>query len=164
MKAIINGLTLAVVLIAAGYALLPFYPHVPSGSFQPIASVNSSNSATLEHFPVNLVFSTNSSSPIQLQHPKPFHDITVGEPVYSFITLENTSTKAVSFELHSHVWPGIANFHVHKLNCHCYQQLHLAPFASMQLPISFVLSPGLPQHVQPIQLYFAIHTTTHINE
>lgn len=150
-----NGLALAVMLFAMGYALLPLYPSAPvdSEKLNLPAIPKSPNSKPM---PFRLVLNNEGTDKVKLLHHQPLHTLAVGEPVYSFITLKNTSDHPVALELYSHLWPGVANMYVSKLSCHCFQRIHLEPFARMQLPISFILHPGLPTRVEQVELHVAV--------
>lgn len=148
---------MAVMLFAVGYALLPLYPHRPLGDEYFLLDHSLPTIAdTAKRLPMRFVFKEQSHHVVRLDQHQPLQYLAVGQPVYSFITLTNTSTQTVSFELNSRIWPGVANLYLNKLTCACFQRLQLDPKASMQVPISFVLSQGMPARVEQVELQFSV--------
>lgn len=109
---------------------------------------------------VQLNFYVNSSNDIIL-YPLQSHFYTeAGETSLIFFRLVNLSSNNYSIITTYTIFPQVAAIYVNKLQCFCFEMIHIKPKEQLDLPVVFFLSHSLKTDfplLKKIILYYDVH-------
>ena len=71
---------------------------------------------------------------------------------------KNVTNQAVAGQAIPSVSPGQAALHFKRIECFCFQRQELKPGETKEMPLTFYVSPDLPQNVQTITLSYAFYS------
>lgn len=87
-------------------------------------------------------------------------DLHPGEIQQARFLVHNRSNQPVVGQAVPSVSPGQAATHFNKLDCFCFRQQTLAPGETKELPLTFIVDPGLDRDVRTITLAYAFFKAT----
>lgn len=79
----------------------------------------------------------------------------------------NPEQRAMTAQAIPSVSPGVGAEHLHKVECFCFAQQHLAAGQEVEMPLRFFIDPKLPAHVTKLTLaytLFDVDTFAHSGE
>jgi len=82
-----------------------------------------------------------------------------GEIHHTTFRVSNRSAQPITGQAVPSVSPGQAASHFNKLDCFCFRQQTLAPGETRELPLTFIVTPGLTREVHTISLAYAFYNT-----
>jgi len=90
-------------------------------------------------------------------------DVKIGENTLAFYRAENTSNRPVTGTATFNVTPEAAGSYFNKIECFCFQEQHLEPGESIDMPVSFFVDPAIVDddiagHLTQITLSYTFHT------
>jgi cytochrome c oxidase assembly protein subunit 11 len=153
-------LVVTVMMFGFGFALVPFYEKicevtginriVKRDDHRPAnTQVDASRSVTVE-FDANL----RSNLPWTfrpLESSVKVHPCELATVIYE---VTNTSDRALTGQAIPSYGPMLAGQFFRKVECFCFDKQQMAPGERRQMPIAFVVDPGLPSEVNTITLSF----------
>lgn len=71
---------------------------------------------------------------------------------------KNVTNQVVAGQAVPSVSPGQAALYFKKIECFCFQRQELKPGESKEMPLTFYVSPDLPENVQTITLSYAFYS------
>lgn len=153
-------LVVTVMMFGFGFALVPFYEKicevtginriVKRDDHRPAnTQVDSSRSVTVE-FDANL----RSNLPWTFRPLESSVKVHPGELATVIYEVTNTSDRALTGQAIPSYGPMLAGQFFRKVECFCFDKQQMAPGERRQMPIAFVVDPGLPSEVNTITLSF----------
>ena len=153
-------LVVTAVMFGFGFALVPFYEKicevtginrlVKRDDHRPAnTQVDASRSVTVE-FDANL----RSNLPWTFRPLESSVKVHPGELATVIYEVTNTSDRPVTGQAIPSYGPMLAGQFFRKVECFCFDKQQMAPGERRQMPIAFVVDPGLPTEVNTITLSF----------
>lgn len=153
-------LVVTVMMFGFGFALVPFYEKicevtginriVKRDDHRPAnTQVDASRSVTVE-FDANL----RSNLPWTFRPLESSVKVHPGELATVIYEVTNTSDRALTGQAIPSYGPMLAGQFFRKVECFCFDKQQMAPGERRQMPIAFVVDPGLPSEVNTITLSF----------
>ena len=153
-------LVVTVVMFGFGFALVPFYEKicevtginriVKRDDHRPAnTQVDPSRSITVE-FDANL----RSNLPWTFRPLESSVRVHPGELATVVYEVTNTSDRPLTWQAIPSYGPMLAGRYFRKVECFCFDKQQMAPGERRQMPIAFVVDPGLPTEVNTITLSF----------
>lgn len=155
-------LGLTVLAFAFGYALVPFYDVFcrltgingktagQPAAAAPASAIDLSRSVTVEFTGTAMPGLAWEIQPVETRlrlHP--------GEIQQARFRVRNTTAASITGQAVPSVSPGQAAAHFSKLDCFCFRQQTLGPGETKELPLTFIVTPGLDREVHTITLAYA---------
>lgn len=152
---------IALAMFGFGYALVPLYD-----VFCDITGLNgktgriSANDVRAESVvpdrEVTVQFVTSINGPLPWEFKALQHSMKVrpGELGTALFTIENKAGHSVVGQAVPSVSPGQASRYFNKTECFCFTQQTLAANEKMEIPVSFVVDPDLPEKVEVLTLSY----------
>jgi cytochrome c oxidase assembly protein subunit 11 len=148
----------AVVMFGFGFAMVPFYKaicEVAGLNFfvkpdeAPInTQVDTSRWVTIE-------FDANTRGlPWKFAPGQRSVQVRPGELVHVVYEVRNESPHAIVGQAIPSYGPRVAGEYVRKMECFCFKKQELGPGETRQMPVAFVVDPGLPRDVANITLSY----------
>lgn len=109
---------------------------------------------------IELNFYVNSSSDIILYPLQSYFYTEAGETSLVFFRLTNLSNQNYSIITTYTIFPQVAAIYVNKLQCFCFEMIHIKPKEQLDLPVVFFLSESLQTDfpfLKKIILYYDVH-------
>ena len=161
-------LVVTVVMFAFGYALVPLYKKIceVTGVNEiekangPLANtqVQSDRVVTLE-----LDANVRSDLPWRFRPLQPSVQVHPGQLVQVMYEVSNASDAAITGQAIPSYGPQIAGQYFRKVDCFCFSKQLFKPGEVRQMPVTFVIEPGLPKDVTTITLsytFFKVEAAT----
>jgi cytochrome c oxidase assembly protein subunit 11 len=161
-------LVVTVVMFAFGYALVPLYKKIceVTGVNEiekangPLANtqVQSDRVVTLE-----LDANVRSDLPWRFRPMQPSVQVHPGQLVQVMYEVSNASDVAITGQAIPSYGPQIAGQYFRKVECFCFSKQLFKPGEVRQMPVTFVIEPGLPKDVTTITLsytFFKVEAAT----
>ena len=82
--------------------------------------------------------------------------VRLGEIHTTEFYVRNRASQAVTGQAVPSVAPGYAAAHLHKIECFCFQQQHLAADGDMLMPLQFYVGTELPEQVGTLSLSYTL--------
>jgi cytochrome c oxidase assembly protein subunit 11 len=149
----------AVAMFGFGFALIPFYKKIceVTGVNNVIKADVVENTQIDAARIVTIEFDSNLSGKLPwtfrpLQTSVRVHP---GEMTTVMYEIRNTSDRAVTGQAVPSYGPQLAVRFFKKLDCFCFTQQTLQPGESRQMPVVFVIGPGLPDDVNTVTLSYS---------
>jgi len=152
-------IAVAVGMFGFGFALAPFYSKLCEAvGLNRILAADSvpSNTQIDQTRLVTLQFDTNLRSDL----PWTFHPLTQsvrvhpGQLVHVLFEVKNASDQPVLGQAIPSYGPQLAAVYVKKLDCFCFARQELKPHETRQMPVVFLIDPGLPADVSTVTLSY----------
>ncbi|WP_297324689.1 cytochrome c oxidase assembly protein [Nitrosomonas sp.] len=86
-----------------------------------------------------------------------------GEPVDVMYEITNNSDREISGQAIPSYSPRFLDKHLKKFECFCFTKQVLKPYETRQMPVQFVIEPGLPTDIQTVTIsytFFELPTGT----
>ena len=146
-----------VVMFGFGFLMIPFYNKicevtglrdidVPDRLIN--TQIDSSRSVRLE-FDANL-----NKLPWRFRPLTPIASVHPGELTQVVYEVENTTDRPMTGQAVPSYGPQLAANYFKKLECFCFTKQSFAPHEKRQMPVVFVVDPGLPRDVATITLSY----------
>ncbi len=156
---LIRLLVVTAVMFGFGFALVPFYEKICQVTglrsiLQPdhVGAVNTQVDYTRS---VAIEFDTNTRGLPWTFRPLEGHvSVHPGEMQQAVFEIRNTSTRPVTGQAIPSYGPALAADYFRKVECFCFTQQTLQPGESRQVPVVFLVDPGLPSSIGTITLSF----------
>lgn len=151
-------LIFTLVMFGFGFALVPFYEKFCEVSginnlLQPDIRVDENEVDTSRW--VNVVFDANTRG--LPWHFKPLQTsarIHPGEPVDVMYEITNNSDHEINAQAIPSYSPRFLEKHLKKFECFCFTQQTLKPNETRQMPVQFVIEPGLPADIHTVTISY----------
>ena len=156
---LIRLLVVTAVMFGFGFALVPFYEKICQVTglrsiLQPdhVGAVNTQVDYTRS---VAIEFDTNTRGLPWTFRPLEGHvSVHPGEMQQAVFEIRNTSTRPVTGQAIPSYGPALAADYFRKVECFCFTQQTLQAGESRQVPVVFLVDPGLPSSIGTITLSF----------
>lgn len=165
-----HGLRLVVVVVAMfgfGFALGPIYDALCK-----VTGINGKTSGTQADatalpavdesrlVTVQFVTTVNGGKPWTFKAQQAEIKVHPGQPSTVNFTLVNTESRDVVAQAVPNVAPWNAAKHLHKTECFCFNNQPMKAGESKDMPVRFVLDPGLPADVDIVTLSYTFFDVT----
>lgn len=152
-------LVVSVAMFGFGFALIPFYQKIceVTGVNRLFKADEVANTQVDAARFVTIEFDSNlrSELPWSFRPLQTSVRIHPGELTTVVYEVRNTSTRAITGQAIPSYGPQQAGQFFKKLDCFCFTQQTLQPGESRQMPVVFVIEPGLPKDVNTITLSYS---------
>ena len=156
---LVKLLVVSIGMFGFGYALVPLYKKICEVTG--INEVEKANSLPLNSQVdaarlVALEFDANVRSDLPWQFRPMQASLTVhpGQMVQVFYEVRNASDRAITGQAIPSYGPQIAGQYFRKLDCFCFAKQTFAAGEVRQMPVVFVIEPGLPKDVTTVTLSY----------
>lgn len=105
---------------------------------------------------LELVTTVNTTAPWDFAPAVPRMALHPGVPYNALFRARNPTGEARNVQAIASVAPGRAAAFLHKTECFCFTQQAFEPHQARDLPVSFVLDPGLPADVHTLSLAYSL--------
>jgi len=151
-------LVVAVAMFGFGYAMVPFY-----GALCDALGLNSvakadpvtNTQVDTDRF-LTIEFDTNLRNNLPWTFTAVEKSVRIHPGALTHVTFEvrNRSDRPVTGQAIPSFGPQLAGGYFKKLDCFCFTQQTLAPGEIRQMPVAFVVEPGLPKDVNTVTLSY----------
>ena len=156
---LVKLLIVAVLMFGFGYAMVPFYRAICDAlginnvvkRDQPLVNTQVDVART-----VTIEFDTNLRSNLPWTFTAVEKSVRIHPGALTQVTFEvrNRSDRHVTGQAIPSFGPQLAGRYFKKLDCFCFSQQTLAPGEVRQMPVVFVVDPGLPDDVSTVTLSY----------
>jgi cytochrome c oxidase assembly protein subunit 11 len=156
---LVKLLVVAVLMFGFGYAMVPFYRAICDAlginnvvkRDQPLVNTQVDTARTL-----TIEFDTNLRSNLPWTFTAVEKSVRVHPGALTQVTFEvrNRSDRPVTGQAIPSFGPQLAGRYFKKLDCFCFSQQTLAPGEVRQMPVVFVVEPGMPDDVSTVTLSY----------
>lgn len=144
-------------MFGAGYALIPLYPVV--------CEALGINQIGVDESPINTQIDRSRTVSVEFDsnvHSMPWKfkpmignlSVHPGEVAQVMFEVVNTRNTPMTGQAIPSYGPSSASAYFRKLDCFCFAKQTLAPGERRQMPVVFVVDPGLPQEIPSITLSY----------
>lgn len=156
---LIKLVVVTVAMFGFGYALVPLYKkicEVTGVNEVEKASAPLANSQVDESRLVTMEFDANlrSNLPWQFKPLQTSVKVHPGQLVQVMYEVRNASDQAITGQAIPSYGPQVAAQYFRKLDCFCFTKQNFAPGEVRQMPVVFVIEPGLPKDVNTVTLSY----------
>jgi len=149
-------------MFAFGFALVPLYE-----VFCDVTGLNGKNyqrteslTATASTRQITMQFIANSTHPEWRFAPETTEvKVQLGEMNQTFFSVTNPTEQSLTLQAVPSISPGLAAQYLHKIECFCFQQQHLAPGQQVDMPLRFFVDPALPDKYRTMTLSYTLYST-----
>ena len=157
---------LAVGMFGFGFALWPLYNvfcEVTGFGGRAIQISESSAGIIASDRTVNIRFdaSVNSSLPWHFQPKEKVAEYKLGVPSTALYLTMNPANEAITGHATYNVTPPEASLYFVKTECFCFTQQKFLAGEEREMPVTFVVSPKLPEDVETVTLSYTFFDVTH---
>jgi cytochrome c oxidase assembly protein subunit 11 len=147
----------AAIMFGFGFALVPFYDQIckATGLRNIDAPDRIENSQVDPSRTVRLELDANVRKlPWTFRPLEPIVSVHPGEVVQVVYEVENRTERSLTGQAIPSYGPQLAAAYFKKLDCFCFAKQSIAPHEKRQMPVVFVIDPGLPREVNTISLSY----------
>ncbi len=142
-----------------GYALVPLYKKICEVTgINEVEKANAplANTQIDSDRVVMLEFDANvrSDLPWKFRPMQPGMNVHPGQMVQVIYEVRNTSDRPITGQAIPSYGPQVAGQYFRKLDCFCFAKQTFAPGEVRQMPVVFVIEPGLPKDVTTVTLSY----------
>jgi cytochrome c oxidase assembly protein subunit 11 len=158
-RILVKLLVVTVAMFGFGYALVPLYKKIcevtgvndVERANAPLANtqVDTTRLVTLE-----LDANVRSDLPWQFRPLQASLKVRPGQLVQVMYEVRNNSDRPITGQAIPSYGPQIAGQYFRKLDCFCFAKQNFAPGEVRQMPVVFVIEPGLPKDVTTVTLSY----------
>jgi len=152
----------SVVMFGFGYALVPLYDVLCeitglNGKTGRISATEAGELSVDIDRLITVEFDTNTNSelPWEFRPLTPTLQVHPGEVNEAIFYVKNTSDEYIIGQAIPSVAPSSGSRFFNKTECFCFTRQPLAPGESKEMPVRFVVEPGLPGHIRMLTLSYA---------
>lgn len=151
-------LIFTLVMFVFGYALVPFYEKFCevtgiNNLLQPDVTVQEDRVDTARW--VNVEFDANTRGlPWQFKPLQFSARVHPGEPVDVMYEITNNSDREINGQAIPSYSPRSLEKYLKKFECFCFTQQTLKPHETRQMPVQFVIEPGLPEDLHTVTISY----------
>jgi len=152
-------LVFAVVMFGFGFALVPFYEKICEATgirnvFQPDA-VAAQNSQVDPARDISVEFDANTQRlPWKFRPLQSSVTVHPGEVTRVLYEVRNTLDRPVTGQAVPSYGPRQAALYFKKVECFCFRQQTLGPGEVREMPVVFLIDPGLPREINTVTLSY----------
>lgn len=109
---------------------------------------------------INIHFYVNSSNNILLIPLQSYIYTEAGETSLVFFRLINLTNNDISIITTYTIFPSIVSLYINKLQCFCFEMIHLNKSETVDLPVIFFVSKSIVNdlpYIKKILLYYDVH-------
>ena len=147
----------ALVMFAFGYAMVPLYEKICQ-----VTGINNLLQPTAEEGEfapdpsrvVRAEFDTNARGMVAMTPSMQLAQLTPGKTYSVIYTLTNLTDKPLIGQAVPSYAPARADRWFKKIQCFCFDQLHMAPGEVRQAPVVFVIDPEMPPDIHSLALSY----------
>ena len=146
-----------VVMFGFGFALVPFYDQICKATgLRDIDSPDRLESSQVDRArTVRLELDANVRKlPWTFRPLAPVVSVHPGELTQVVYEVENRTERAITGQAIPSYGPQLAAAYFKKLDCFCFARQSFGPHEKRQMPVVFVVDPGLPRDVNTISLSY----------
>ena len=156
---LVKLLVVTIGMFGFGYALVPIYKKICeiTGIYEiEKASSPLANTQVDESRLVTMEFDANIRSDLPWQFRPLQSSIKVhpGQLVQVMYEVRNGSAEPITGQAIPSYGPQVAGQYFRKLDCFCFTKQDFAPGEVRQMPVTFVIEPGLPAHLDTVTLSY----------
>ncbi len=149
----------AIAMFGFGFALIPFYQKICEvtgvNNVLKADAVGNTQVDTARLVTIELDSNLSGKLPWSFRALQSNVRVHPGELTTVIYEIRNTSDRAITGQAIPSYGPPVAVRYFKKLECFCFTQQTLQPGETRQMPVVFVLDPGLPGEVNTITLSYA---------
>jgi len=93
----------------------------------------------------------------EFQPERPYMTVPVGDMIAANYTVSNSTDKTVVGHAVFSVTPAEATLYLGKLECFCFTDQPLAAGEVKDMPMKFIISPHLPEHIKEVTLSYRFY-------
>lgn len=167
MVLLLSGLVVG--MFAFGYALVPLYDIICevtglNGNSRALSVKSDAVETAVSDREVTLQFVTtiNGIDRWTLNPPVPSMTVRPGEMYHVSFAAENLTGEARVAHATPSVAPWEAGKYLNKTECFCFTRQEFLPGESRELPLTFVVDPALPEHVDTLTLSYTFFDATEV--
>lgn len=156
-------------MFAFGYALVPLYDIICevtglNGNSQKLSQKSEVVAGAVSDREVTLQFVTtiNGVDHWTLNPPSPSMTVKPGEMYHVNFAAENLTGDARVAQATPSVTPWEAGKYLNKTECFCFTRQEFQPGEVRDLPLTFVVDPALPEHVDTLTLSYTFFDATEV--
>lgn len=154
----------SIVMFAFGYALVPFYEKFCevtgiNNLLQPDVLVQETQVDTSRWITVELDANTRGL-PWQFKPLQSSVRIHPGEPVDVMYEITNNSDREISGQAIPSYSPRSLEKYLRKFECFCFTRQVLKPNEVIQMPVQFVIEPGIPADINTVTISYTFFELT----
>jgi cytochrome c oxidase assembly protein subunit 11 len=158
-RTMLRKLTLVVaVMFGFGFALVPFYDQICRAvglrNIEAAAEVKNTQVDTSRLVRVELDSNLPPGLPWTFKPMESIVNVHPGAVVQVVYRVTNTTDRAITGQAIPSYSPQNAIRYFHKLDCFCFTQQTLGPGETREMPVVFVLDPGMPRDMPTISLSY----------
>ena len=152
-------LVFAVVMFGFGFALVPFYEKICEATgirnvFQPDA-VAAQNTRVDPARDISVEFDANTQRlPWKFKPLQSSVTVHPGEVTQVLYEVRNTLDRPVTGQAVPSYGPRQAALYFKKVECFCFRQQTLGPGEVREMPVVFLIDPGLPKEIKTVTLSY----------
>jgi len=147
----------AVLMFGFGYLLVPFYDQIcKTAGLRDIDRADEIRSGGIDRArTVRVELDANVNRlPWRFRSETPIVNVHPGELVTLVYDVENTADRPVTGQAIPSYGPPHAAAYFRKIECFCFTQQAFAAHEKRQLPVAFVVDPGLPKDIATLTLSY----------
>lgn len=148
---------LAVAMFAFGYAMVPLYEKICQVTgIRNLLNPQADNDEFLPDLArqVRVEFDTNARGMLAMTPSMKIANLHPGETYSVVYTLENLSPQPLSGQAIPSYSPRPTARWFKKIQCFCFDQLHMQPHEVRQVPVVFVIDPQMPDDIETLSLSY----------
>lgn len=164
-RLVVRLATAVVVMFGFGFALVPLYEvfcditglngkNFTQGTAK-VTDIDRSRTVKIQFVTVN-----PANMPWDFRPNERAIRVNPGENRVTDFYAKNTTSQWMVAQAVPSVTPSEAARYLHKVNCFCFERQPLEAGAQVDMPLVFVVDPGLPQHISTITLSYALYDLT----
>lgn len=148
----------AAVMFGFGFAMVPFYKAICEAAginlFVKPDEVPVNTQVDTSRW-VTIEFDANTRGlPWKFAPGQRSMQVRPGELVHVVYEVRNESANAIAGQAIPSYGPKVAGQYVRKMECFCFKKQEFGPGETRQMPVAFVIDPGLPKEVVNITLSY----------
>ncbi len=136
----------ALTMLGMAYAAVPLYRvFCRATGYGGTPQVATAGAATRGVRTLNVRFDANVAPglPWRFEPETPEMAVRTGQTVTVFFKVRNTAARATAANAQYNITPDIGGFYFNKIACFCFDEQHLGPNETAELPVVFFLDPKL---------------------
>jgi len=152
-------LIITVVMFAFGYAMIPFYEKICevtgiNNLLQPDTLVENAQVVDINRSLTVELDANTHGLPWQFKPLQSSIQIHPGELVEVMYEIKNNSNREIVGQAIPSYAPQLLSQYLKKLECFCFSKQVLKPYEVRQMPVQFLIEPGLPVDIKTVTISY----------